>query len=176
MEKSTKTEFLEHYEPVHDQFYRFCRAISGNPGDTEDLMQDTILNVLEGFEKIRDLSLFKSYLFSVASNLCKMKQRRNKFRAAFNEEETQKIIGQGTNPEHLADFRIVYENILSLPRRTAETIILFHISDLSLEEIRKIQGGSLSGVKSRLQRGREKLISILNTPEKVRMAMLFLTL
>lgn len=38
-----------------------------------------------------------------------------------------------------------------------ETVILFEISGLSLEEIKKIQGGTISGVKSRLKRGRETL-------------------
>ena len=126
MENKTKIEFLKHYEPVHNQFCKFCRAIAGNLEDSEDLMQDSILNVLEKFQNIKDLSVFKSYLFSVASNLHKMKQRRNKFKAIFNEE----IIDYSQNQEHLADFKIVYEKILSLPEKTAETIILFHISDL----------------------------------------------
>ena len=33
---------------------------------------------------------------------------------------------------------------------------------MGLEEIREIQGGTLSGVKSRLKRGREKLSELLN--------------
>ncbi len=175
MENKTKKEFLEYYEPVHIQFCKFSRAISGNPEDSEDLIQDTILNVLENFEKINDLSVFKSYLFSVASNLHKMKLRRNKFKANFNEEETNQIIDNGQNQEQLTDFKIVYEKILSLSERTAETIILFHICDLPLEEIQKIQGGSLSSIKSRLKRGREKVLSLLNTKERVIVALMILT-
>ena len=95
VEKRTKVEFLNHYEPVHNQLYKFCRAISGNSEDAEDLIQDSILNVLEQFDRIKDLSVFKSYLFSVASNLHKMKQRRNKFKASFNEEEVNQIIDHG---------------------------------------------------------------------------------
>ena len=139
MEKRTKVEFLIHYEPVHNQLYKFCRAISGNSEDAEDLIQDSILNVLEQFDRIKDLSAFKSYLFSVASNLHKMKQRRNKYKASFNEEEVNQIIDHGQNQEHLAEFKIVYEKILSLPARTSETLILYHISDLSIEEIKQIQ-------------------------------------
>ena len=45
----------------------------------------------------------------------------------------------------------------------------------SIEEIQKIQGGSISGVKSRLQRGREKVLSLLNTKEQIRIAMMLLT-
>lgn len=175
MENNNKIEFLKYYEPVHNQLYKYCRAISGNTEDAEDLIQDTILNVLEGLEKIKDLSVFKSYVFSVASNLHKMKLRRNKFKASFNEEEINKIIDFGQNQEHFTDFKIVYEKILSLPDKTAETLILYHISDLSVEDIQKIQGGSLSAVRSRLQRGREKVLSLLETKEQLKIAMMLLT-
>ena len=175
MNKKEKIEFLHYYGPIHDQLYKFCRAISGNTEDAEDLIQDTILNVFERFNTIKDLSVFKSYIFSVASNLHKMKLRRNKFKAAFNEEEMNQIIDIGQNQEHLTEFKLVYEKILSLPAKTSETLILYHISDLSIEEIQKIQGGSISAVKSRLQRGREKVLSLLKTKEQVKLAMILLT-
>lgn len=176
MESKNKSEFLKYYEPVHNQLYKFCRAISGNTEDAEDLIQDTILNVLEGFDKIKDLSVFKSYIFSVASNLNKMKKRRNKFKGSFNEEEVKFIIDSGQNQEHFTEFKIVYEKILSLPAKTSEALILYHISDLSIEEIHKIQGGSLSTIKSRLQRGREKVLSLLKTKEQLKIAIMLLTI
>ena len=171
-----KKEFLEFYNPIHDPFSRFCRAISGNIDDSKDLIQDSILNVLESFDKIRDISAFKSYIFSVASNLNKMKHRKNKFKAHFNNQEMNQIIDSTQNPEYMADFNIIYEKILSLPQKMSETIILYHISDLSLKEIQKIQGGSLSGVKLRLKRGREKVLKLLNTPEQVKKALMLLTI
>jgi len=176
VEKPKNTEFIKHYEPIHDQFCKYCRAISGNPEDTEDLIQDTILNVLESFEKIRDKSLFKPYLFKVAGNLHKMKRRRLKFKAEFNDMEIRQIVDFGQDQEYYTDFRIVYEKILSLPEKTSETLILYHISGISLDEIKKIQGGSLSGVKSRLKRGREKVLSLLSTKEQVKIALMFFTL
>jgi RNA polymerase sigma-70 factor (ECF subfamily) len=176
LESKNKSEFLKYYEPVHNQLYKFCRAISGNTEDAEDLIQDTILNVLEGFDKIKDLSVFKSYVFSVASNLNKMKKRRNKFKGSFNEEEVKFIIERGQIQEHFTEFKIVYEKILSLPAKTSEALILYHISDLSIEEIQKIQGGSLSTIKSRLQRGREKVLSLLKTKEQLKIAIMLLTI
>jgi RNA polymerase sigma-70 factor, ECF subfamily len=169
-------DFIKLYDPIHTKFYGFCRAISGNIDDAEDLLQDSILNVIEGFQDIRDKSSFKSYLYSVARNLHKMKLRRYKFKAEFNEDEIKGIFDSANDQISLVDFKIIYEKILSLPEKISETLILFYISDLSIEEINKIQGGSLSGVKQRLKRGREKLIKQLNTPDQIRMALIFLTL
>jgi RNA polymerase sigma-70 factor (ECF subfamily) len=170
------SEFIELYEPIHAQLTRFCRAISGNTEDAKDLVNDTVLNAIESFDRIKDKSAFKSYMFSIASNLSKKKFRRSKFNAAFNEGEINQIVDLSQNPEYFADFKIIYNQILALPDKIAEAIILFHISDLSLEEIQQIQGGSLSGVKLRLKRGREKLFSQFKSPQQLKVAMLFLNL
>lgn len=176
MDNENKAEFLNLYEPIHNQFCKFCRIISGNPIDAEDLIQDSILNLLENINKIKDLSAFKSYLFSIASNLHKTKLRRKKFKIEFQEDELNQIIDFGQNQEYLTDYKIIYEKILVLPQRTSETMILYHIADLSIEEIRNIQGGSLSGVKMRLKRGLEKLLSILNTEKQAKIAVMLFTI
>jgi RNA polymerase sigma-70 factor, ECF subfamily len=171
-----QNKFLALYEPYHEHFCRFCRAIAGNKTDSEDLIQDTIINVMEGFDKIRDKAAFKTYLFSVASNLNKMRLRRNKFNASFSATELSQIVDFSQNPEQIADFKIVYEKMLMLPSKVSETLVLYHISDLSIEEIHGIQGGSLSGVKMRLKRGRERLLSSLNTKAQQQLAVMLLTL
>jgi len=153
VKKEHHTEFIKLYDPIHQQFCKYCRAISGNTVDSDDLIQETVLTVLENFDKIRDKSAFKPYMFRVACNLNKMRYRKGKCKAAFNELEIKNIIDFSQDQEYLTDFKLIYEQILSLPLKTSETLILFHISDLSLEDIQIIQGGSPSGVKLRLKRG-----------------------
>lgn len=169
-------DFLTLYEPIHDSLSRFCRAISGNAVDAEDLLHDTIIAALDRFKNINDKNAFQAYLFSIASNLNKMRMRKKKFLAEFSDYELKQIIDRGQNQEAIADFNIVYEQILNLPQKTAEALILFHISDLPMNEIQKIQGGSLSGVKLRLKRGREKLLSKLNTEQQKKVAMYLFSL
>ncbi len=176
MNTKNQNKFLELYEPIHNQFCRFCRSIAGNKDDSEDLIQDTILNVMEGLDKIREQAAFKSYLFSVACNLNKMRLRQSKFKASFTAAELSQIVDFSQNPEQITDFKIIYEKMLMLPSKMAEALILYHISDLSIDEIHKIQGGSLSGVKMRLLRGREKLLSSLTTKVQKNLAITLLTL
>ena len=175
MEKTKHEEFLALYEPIHVQLSRFCRAISGNREDAEDLMNDTILIALEQMVRIKNKSLFKAYLFSIASNINKMRFRRTKFRVEFSEKEINQIIDLANNPEDATEFRIIYDKMLALTAKTSETLILFHISDLSIEEIQKIQGGSISGVKLRLKRGREKLLKLLESPRQRELAIMLFT-
>jgi len=176
VESTNHHQFMELYMPVHKQLSQFCRAISGNKKDAEDLMNDTILATLECLDKLKDKSSFKSYIFSIACNLNKMRFRRAKFHVEYNEREIATIMDDGCDPEQTTDFGIIYEQMLSLPGKMAEALILFHISDLPIEEIQKIQGGSLSGVKLRLKRGREKLLKSLNTKKQRIAALLFFNL
>jgi DNA-directed RNA polymerase specialized sigma24 family protein len=46
MNASLNNQFLELYEPLHCSFIKYCRAISGNNTDAEDLVQDTVFSFL----------------------------------------------------------------------------------------------------------------------------------
>ena len=60
------------------------------------------------------------------------------------------------------DIQVLYAALDKLPVKQKEAVVLFEISGFSLEEIKNIQGGTLSGAKSRVKRGREKLAILLN--------------
>ena len=47
--------------------------------------------------------------------------------------------------------------LASLPAAQREAIVLFELQELTVEEIAEIQKSSVSAVKSRLSRGRERL-------------------
>jgi RNA polymerase sigma-70 factor (ECF subfamily) len=55
-----------------------------------------------------------------------------------------------------------------LPGTQREAIVLFELAGLSLEDVREVQGGSLSGVKSRIVRGRRRLAELLGANDQER--------
>jgi RNA polymerase sigma-70 factor (ECF subfamily) len=136
-------EFMKLYEPIHEQLARYCRAISKIKEDAEDLMNETIMIAFQNFEKLKDSSAFKYYCFKIASNLAKHSARRNKVQYQ-PEELWPEVAGSFTSPEMLIDYAIVYREIMRMPEKVREAIILYYISDQTYEDIQKIQGGSLS--------------------------------
>ncbi len=104
---------------------------------------------------------FLHYLIKIASRLHKRGRYRERKRVPFDETLARKIEDTNPLPETAAEIRIVMDALDKLPEKMRETVVLFDISDLSLGEIRHIQGGTLSGVKSRLKRGREQLTRAL---------------
>jgi RNA polymerase sigma-70 factor (ECF subfamily) len=158
-------EFMALYRPRHDDFCRYCRGLTGVREDAMDLVGDAVLVALENFEKLRRKESFKAWLFGIARRLVLHAYRRDKFRGRYSEEDAHLLPYTGPAPDINPDVEVLYKALGRLPFKQREAITLFELSGFSLEEIKKIQGGSLSGVKSRLKRAREKLGEILRDKE-----------
>ncbi len=157
--------FLGLLENVNDDLGRFAEAMTGDYDEAKDIVGETILRAYESFGKIRDHGAFKSYLFSIASRLFKRKKRRLKIFGEYNEDAAAEIPATGASPETETDIKFLYSILGRLPAKQKEAVILFEISGFQLEEIRQIQGGTLSGVKSRLRRARENLAEMIKDDE-----------
>jgi len=162
-EKRTEKQrrFLRLLSPVRQRLSAYARAMTRDRDEAEDLAAETILVAFESLEKLRNDDAFTGWLFTIATRLHNRTRRRRKFFGAFDRDRAEGIQDRGTAPDVSAEIRMLYEALEMLPENQREAVVLFEIADLTLEEIREIQGGSLSGVKSRVARGREKLAQIL---------------
>ncbi len=164
MTDTRQREFLELLEPVYDRLSRYALAITRNEMDAEDLVSATVLKAFEQFDRIKDSERFLHYLLTIASRLHKRRRYRERNKVAYDAELATLRQADTQSPEQAAELRIVMDALQRLPERMRETLVLFEVADLSLEEIRGVQGGTLSGVKSRLRRGRELLSKALGIP------------
>ena len=154
--------FLQLLEPIRPGLARYCRAITSDPEIARDLASETILIAYEHFASMNgDGKSFSSYLFTTATRLNKRWRWRSKRRVAYDATLAENIRDPNPAPDSGADIELLYAALRRLPNAQREAVVMFEISGLSLEEIRHIQGGSLSGVKSRIARGREKLAKML---------------
>ena len=161
MTDSRQRTFLELLEPAYDRLSRYALAVTRDEMDGEDLVSATVLAAYEQFDSITDEAPFLHFLVKIASRLNKRQRYRERNRVAYDETFATQRHDSGTSPEIVAEIRLVMDALQTLPEKMRETIVLFDISDLPLEEIRRIQGGTLSGVKTRLKRGRERLAHAL---------------
>ena len=161
MTDARQRKFLEMLEPVYDRLSRYALAVTREEMDAEDLVSATVLAAYERFDHAIADDRFLHYLIKIASRLHKRRRYRERNRVPFDESLAREIAGTNPSPETAAEIRLVMDALNTLPEKIRETVVLFDISDLSLEEIRRLQGGTLSGVKSRLKRGREQLAKML---------------
>jgi RNA polymerase sigma factor (sigma-70 family) len=155
-------EFLTAFEPIREPLWRFIRAMvfkydNASAEIANDIMSETILQSLESFNTIRDAKAMLSFCFTIASRTYKSQFVRRKFWIGYEEALAIQIPDQAPLPDTQMDIRLLYEVLHTLPPPVKEAIILFELSGLSLQEIRVIQGGTLSGVKARIYRGKKVL-------------------
>lgn len=156
--------FLEVYEPLRPELYRFCRYLSRSPWDAEDLVQDTLARAfatLGGLsEPPRDR---RAWLFRVASNLWIDQVRRRSVRSSSAAAEA---IGAGDDAGHdptavsrsSRDTREAAGTLLvQLSPQERAAVVLKDAFDLGLDEIAEILSTSVGAVKAALHRGRGKL-------------------
>lgn len=153
----TDERFLQLYMPHQHALWRFVRSLVHDRHEAEDVVSETVLMALEGFNRIKDEKAFLSFLFTIASRIVGRRKWRGRLFTEYNHLEAEQRVSAHPQPDIQADVSLLYEAIGKLPERMREAIVLFEISGYSIEEIRDIQGGSLSGVKSRLVRARKQL-------------------
>ena len=158
--------FMDLYNPVSKRISAYCRAITRNKAEAEDLLHDTLLTAFEKLNDLRNDTAFPAFLFSVAYNIYSKQLRRQKFRENYNEQSALIISTKEATPELVTELTIILEKMKQLPTLQYEALMLFHLSDLPIEEIQKIQGGSVSAIKQRIKRGRDNLLKLLNENER----------
>lgn len=160
-EAERNAEFLTLLQSAEPSLSRFTRAMTRDRESARDLAAETILIALEKFHTLQNKKAFLSFLLTIASRLHKKKQWRLRFWNSYNENSALEKADASSQPDISADVTILYQALTRLSAAQREAIVLFEINGLSLEEIQTIQGGSLSGIKSRVARARQKLAQIL---------------
>ncbi len=164
--KKNQAQFLSLLEPVHDRLARYALVVTKNREDAEDLINDTLLAAFEQFDKLKETDKFLHLLLRIASRLWMRRRPRLRRSVELTIEHSDKHTVEAT-AEAQAELRLALDALETLSPKLKETIVLFDVLDLSYEEIRKIQGGTLSGVKSRIRRGRAELSKKLGVEEKI---------
>lgn len=58
-----------------DRLYGYCVQLCGDRTDAEDLLQDTLLRAMRSYERLRDPSAAKTWLFTIAMNCARDRWR-----------------------------------------------------------------------------------------------------
>ena len=166
--ESREQRFLRLLDPIWSQLARYTRALAKEHEAARDLLAETVALAWEHFDRLRDEIAFKRYLFRIAVRLNGRARRRNARQVPLDDALSERLTTLDSNPERAVEVSLLYAAMELLPEKQREALMLFEISALTLEEIRAIQGGTLSGVKTRLARGRESLTKILGIAPEIK--------
>lgn len=146
--------FLEIFEPLRSDLYRYCRHLTRSPWDAEDLCQDVLARAYVTLGQLGESPPHpKAWLFRVASNLWIDQLRRRHTEPAANDG----VSGVAPVAEPIAAREAAGTLLSQLAPRERAAVVLKDVFDFSLEEVAEALSTSPNAVKAALHRGRGKL-------------------
>jgi RNA polymerase sigma-70 factor, ECF subfamily len=146
--------FLETYEPLRTDLYRYCRHLTRSPWDAEDLAQDTLARAFVTLGQLGESPPNpRAWLFRVASNLWidRVRQRRR--------EPGDGSPGQppAPAPDRQGIREAAGTLLAQLSPQERAAVVLKDVFDLSLDETAEALTTTSGAIKAALHRARSKL-------------------
>lgn len=155
--------YLDHVQPLRPTLHAYCRRLTGNLWDAEDLVQDALLRAFGSLGRIHDpVRNPRAYLLRTATHLWIDKhRRRERETAALAEAEelaaAEAEAGGSARAKPSGELRDAGRRLLRLPPRDRAAVLLKDVFDLDLEESAEVLATTVGAVKAALHRGRERL-------------------
>ncbi len=156
---------VERYEAM---VRHIAASMVANEEAARELAQEAILAAYLSLAQLRDAARFRSWLYGIALNVC-----RSYLRDSRNDPYSLEALMGGMRCDSAAFFaatvdpqqameehelqRAVLAAVRQLPVKERTATLLFYYEQLSLEEIARASGASVTAVKGRLYRARKQL-------------------
>ena len=162
-----KQEFQELIEQEGKAIYSFCRALTANREDADELYQDTMLAAVERCRDIDSSANPKAYLNSIAVGIYRNHQKKSwrRQRLAPTEGLTEELLAVLADEQTDLEEQVIQEELWQIVRRETQAlpekwripVYLYYTAQLSIEEIAKILKLPGGTVKSRLHKARRMM-------------------
>jgi RNA polymerase sigma-70 factor (ECF subfamily) len=161
LEKSlSEKAFAELYARYSPRIFAYCRRILGDYDRAQDAFQDTFVRFYNSAQKEREMTNVPAYLLRIARNLCLNMQRSDKGHISLEEYHLPSSIDMSHDKKELLG--LITKAMESLPLEYKEAFILREYEGLSYQEIAEMTESSLSTVKIRIFRAKQKIRDILS--------------
>jgi RNA polymerase sigma-70 factor (ECF subfamily) len=140
----------------HGELRSFLRRRVGDPELAEDLLQIVFVKAHAGLGALADAERVRPWLYRIARNAAIDHHRTRRIGEPLPEDLPEAPASEGLEPGTGLD-RCVRPLIDQMPDRYREALLLADIEGLPLREVAARLRLSLSGAKSRVQRGRALL-------------------
>ena len=156
------TLFQELAIPLFDSLYNFARWLTQNQEDAEDLVQETYVKALKGFESFQLGTNFRAWIFQILRNtfLSSRSTLEMRMTVPLSSEDNSRVQPVSSNTaESLligrSDLHLVRCAIEELPVVFREALLLCDVEDMSYREIADVLSIPIGTVMSRIARARK---------------------
>ena len=145
--------------PFIPNLRRYAGALTMNPGDAEDLVQETLERAVRKFHLWRPGDL-RAWLFSIMHNVFVNQLKARKISPSVEIDEA--MIAAHIPTATSVDVLDLERALLVLAPEQREVVLLVGLEDMTYSDVSRALGIPIGTVMSRLSRGREKLRRLMN--------------
>ncbi|MHC4102632.1 MAG: RNA polymerase sigma factor SigZ [Planctomycetota bacterium] len=164
MDSTIETEDL--WQRFHKCLHSFIRKRVNDDADAEEILQEVFTRIHGHLSGLRNTESVQAWVFRITRNAIADHYHARK-RSAGDLEEVEPATGpaqEGKEDDQSARAGLARCMMLlleELPEPYGEAVMLVELGTFSQKEISRRMGISYSGMKSRVQRGRDQLKSLL---------------
>jgi RNA polymerase sigma-70 factor (ECF subfamily) len=135
--------------------------------DVEDLVQDTFVEAFTSLPRLREPSLFVTWLGSIVVRTAHSRRRRARLLERLGivrskPADVESLVASTAPPDMVAEMNQVYRVVAALPADAQIALVLHRVEGMTLEEVALHMNKSLATVKRKLAQAAEHLDRVLN--------------
>ncbi|MEJ7650399.1 MAG: sigma-70 family RNA polymerase sigma factor [Nakamurella sp.] len=161
--------FDELYRTSYSRLVLIVFGLTGNLGDAEEAVQDAFARGYAKRSTLAGVDNREAWLTTVALNAARRRFRRSRlFTSRSSVDQDEELRGRqgrtraAVNPAEFVPSRLDLVDALGqVPADQRQVLVMFHLTDLPMDEIATRLGVPIGTVKSRLARGRTALAAVL---------------
>ncbi|MEM7487985.1 MAG: RNA polymerase sigma factor [Pseudomonadota bacterium] len=155
--RDPKEELVEHLPAMR----AFAVSLTRNSALADDMVQDALVKAWSNLDKFQPGTNMRAWLFTILRNT--YYSNRRKVKREVSDTDGSITAGLSRKPDHdgrlnMMDFEVAFAK---LPEEQREALVLVGASGFAYEEAAATCGVAVGTIKSRVNRGRTKLVELL---------------
>lgn len=140
----------------------FARSLTHNPANADDLVQETLLKALTNGDKFTAGTNLRAWLFTILRNSFYSSLRKTRNEVADASGELTAGLSVHPAQEGVIESKELRVALHALPAAQREALMLVGVAGLSYEDAAQICGCAIGTMKSRVNRARNKLMTLMH--------------
>jgi len=147
-----------------DAYTRFAIRMLGDREDADDALQSAFVRAYRKLAECDDPARFGAWLYRIVINECRTlatRRARRELRLVRDEEALERALGGDHSTDEIGWREEIQRALGRLDADQREAFVLKHVEELSYDEMAELTGASISALKMRVMRARERLRELL---------------
>jgi len=146
-----------------DRMYRIAYNMLRNEEDAKDVLQDTLLRAYSSLDSLKDPEKFRPWIMQILVNCARDASRRRSRAASVQlDDYPDCMLWREDDNEPALDSMWLQEGIRQLDEKSRMIVLLYYFEEIEIRDISRIMSMTVSAVKVRLSRARQKLKKLLS--------------